>query len=72
MRDHTSTATEVVAKAGSVWGVIGITNWADLSYALAALYTALLLGHWVWKNLIKPFRRRKQGLVAPAVEAADD
>jgi len=49
---------ELVLGGGSVWGVIKITSWADLSYALAAIYTACLLGHWLWRNIIKPLRIR--------------
>lgn len=51
---------EAVAKGASVWGLIKITSWADLSYALAAVYTAILIGHWVWKNVIKPSRRKRK------------
>ena len=60
-----------LVKAGTVWAAIGITSWADFASFLAALYSLLLLGEWMWKKLIKSFlisrgyikvdRRRRKG-----------
>jgi hypothetical protein len=48
-------ALPVIAKVGSVWAVFGITSWAEASYAIAFFYTAVLLIHFLWKHVLKPF-----------------
>lgn len=52
MNDNT-TIGEPVLKLVSVWAAVGITSWADAASALAAIYTAVLLGEWVYKKFIK-------------------
>lgn len=42
-------------KLGSLWAAVGVTSWADVAAALAALYSVLLIGEWLWKKMIKPF-----------------
>lgn len=32
----------------------GIATWGDLAAMLAAIYSACLIGEWVWKKIIKP------------------
>lgn len=51
-------------KVGSAWALIGITSWADFASALAALYTVILLGEWLWKHAIRPLCERK-GWIKP-------
>lgn len=46
------------AKLGSVWAAVGITSWADFAAFLAALYSALLIGEFLWKKAVKPFLAR--------------
>lgn len=41
-----STAVAAAAFAGYTW--------SDIAAFLAAVYTAILIGEWVWKRLIKP------------------
>lgn len=37
----------------------GIATWGDVAALLAALYSACLLGEWIWKKLVKPKMGRK-------------
>jgi hypothetical protein len=46
-------------KAGAAWGgvgiskfleAIGIGSWGDFAAMLAAFYSLLLIGEWVWKK----------------------
>jgi hypothetical protein len=53
-----SATKELVLGGGSVWGMLKITSWADLSYALAAVYTAILLCHWTWRHVVFPHTKR--------------
>lgn len=41
------------AKLTSVWAMVGITSWADFAAFMAAMYSLLLVGEFVWKKLIK-------------------
>jgi hypothetical protein len=42
------------AKLTSVWAAVGFTTWADVAAFLAALYSVLLIGEFVWKKWAKP------------------
>lgn len=42
------------AKLTSVWAMVGITSWADFAAFMAAMYSLLLVGEFVWNKLIKP------------------
>ena len=42
------------AKLGSVWAAVGFTTWADVAAFLAALYSALLVGEFLWKKWFRP------------------
>jgi hypothetical protein len=52
MQDNNSVG-EPILKIVSAWAAVGITSWADAASALAAIYTACLLGEWVYKKFIK-------------------
>lgn len=54
MDDHTKIDAAGV-KIVSAWALIGITSWADFAAFLGAIYTAVLLGEWIWKKVIRPF-----------------
>lgn len=41
-------------KVGTAWAAWGITNWSDFAAALAAVYTCILIGEWIWKKAIRP------------------
>lgn len=46
------------AKAGVAWtGVylakLGITTWSDIAALLAAIYSLLLIGEWVYRRVLK-------------------
>jgi hypothetical protein len=39
----------------SVWAAVGITSWTEAAAALAAIYSALLIGEFAWKKWLRPF-----------------
>ncbi len=47
-------------KIATAWlAAIGISSWSDFAALLAALYSLILIGEWVWKKLLRPcFERR--------------
>lgn len=49
-----STVTNPIAKTITVWAAVGLTSWADVASLLAALYSAVLLGEWIWKKWVRP------------------
>ncbi len=53
------TAVGFSARIASLWGVIGITSWTDFAAFLAALYSLILIGEWLWKRFIRPFLERR-------------
>ena len=59
-----SAATKVVA----VWTGVGIGQtawtWADLAAILAAIYSAILIGEWIWRRIARPAFERS-GFVQP-------
>ncbi len=48
-----------VAKAATAWAVVGITSWAEFASFLAAIYTLILLGEWVWKRFGRAYAVRR-------------
>lgn len=44
-----------ILKISTAWAAVGITSWSDAAGFMAALYTAVLLGEWIWKKI----RRQK-------------
>lgn len=38
---------------------IGVSSWADFAQMVAALYTVLLVGEWIWKHSIRGFCERR-------------
>jgi len=41
------------AKLGTVWAAVGITTWADFAAFMAAIYSVLLVGEFVWKKMLR-------------------
>jgi hypothetical protein len=39
--------------------VTGVVHWDTVSYILAAIYTALMIGNFMWVKLVKPYVKRK-------------
>jgi hypothetical protein len=62
MNDGDAAITHPVLKLVTAWLAISITSWADVASILAALYTLLLIGEWLWKRLVRP-RLEGRGLV---------
>lgn len=53
MTTNDTTVGEPVLKFISVWAAVGITSWADFASMLAAIYSLLLIGEWVYKKFFK-------------------
>lgn len=58
-------------KISSVWGAVGISSWAELASALAALYTVVLLCEWAWKRIGRPFAESR-GWIKRRTRRRDD
>lgn len=41
-------------KIATVWGAIGVTSWAEAASFLAFVLSAMALGEWLWKKLVRP------------------
>jgi hypothetical protein len=57
--NHDQDISHPVAKGASVglaW--LGGLTWGELASILAAIYTAILIGEWIWKK-VKAFRGKK-------------
>jgi hypothetical protein len=45
------TVSAPLAKVGTAWAAVGITSWSEAAGFLAALYTLILIGEWVYKKI---------------------
>lgn len=55
--EHSEPAASV-AKAAALWTGAGLgqttLSWGDLAAMLAAVYSVILIGEWVWRRLMRP------------------
>lgn len=63
MNDNTTIA-HPIAKAASAVVAAGMAgySWSEIAAMLAALYTVILIGEWMWKRIVKPFILRRHGI----------
>lgn len=60
MNDDQANVVFPVLKIATAWGAaLGLKSWGDVASFLAALYTAALLGEWLWKKLWKKLRKKR-------------
>lgn len=52
-------AHPVVKGVSAVVASFGLATWGDVAALLAAIYTACLIGEWIWKKIILPMQKRK-------------
>lgn len=71
MDERHSVIAQPVLKVGTVWALIGITSWAEAAAFLGALYSALLIGEWLWKKAIRPLCVIR-GWIKNPIKNADD
>lgn len=66
-------SAEAFAAANPGFSLFGIpiTTMADLSAALAALFTCCLLSEWVWRKILRPFAEDRKWLKRKYRRAAD-
>jgi hypothetical protein len=43
---------------GTAWAAVGISSWAEAASAGAAVYTLLLIGHFLWRRAVRPLLER--------------
>lgn len=60
-----STISHPVAKAVSLWTVVGISSWTDAAAFVGFLYSLLLIGEWLWKKWLRGVARRKGWISTP-------
>ena len=65
------TGVGVGARLFTAWAAVGITAWADFAAFLAAIYSMLLIGEWVWKRTLRPFCEQ-QGWIKRKLRRRDD
>ncbi len=53
--DVTGEVSAPVFKLVTAWIAVSITSWAEAASFLAAIYSAILIGEWVWKRLLRPW-----------------
>lgn len=58
-------------KIGTAWAAVGITSWSDVAAFLAAVYTTLIMGEWLWKKVGRPFAERR-GWVSRRLRRSED
>ena len=59
-----STVPAPGVKLVSVWAAVSFTSWADVAAFLAAVYSLLLIGEWLWKKIGRPFCERRGWIAA--------
>jgi hypothetical protein len=42
-----------VEKTIALWGLIGVSSWADFAALVASVYSVLLIGEWLWKKFLR-------------------
>lgn len=63
--EHVADATKLAPPvAFTITSATGMIHWDTISYVLAAVYTALMIGNFVWTKWIKP-RLHNHGLPIP-------
>lgn len=71
IEQHTSVA-QPVPKLITAWlAAIGIASWSDFAAMVAAVYSLLLIGEWIWKRFGRPYSERK-GWVKPKHRRSTD
>jgi hypothetical protein len=54
-----------VTKVAIAWGGVGVSftiSWGDVPAILASIYSALMIGEWIWKHGARTFCERHFGL----------
>lgn len=60
--DHIADALKVAPPVTFMATYMAGFQWSVLSYQLATLYTALMIGHFLWTKLVRPNLRKRDGL----------
>jgi len=58
MTDHVTDVIKLTPTAVFTATSLAGFRWDTLSYVLASIYTALMIGNFVWTKIIKPWRNR--------------
>ena len=60
-----STISHPVAKAVSLWALVGISSWTELAAFLGCIYSTLLIAEWVWKKVLRSYARSRGWIKSP-------
>lgn len=63
-----STISHPVAKAVSLWMLVGISSWTDAAAFLGCIYSLLLISEWVWKKFLRTVARNRGWIVTPPTD----
>ncbi|QPB08678.1 holin [Burkholderia phage Mica] len=55
MDQQTGQTPFLVAKLMGALAAIGISSWGEFAAFVAAAYSLLLIGEWVWRHVARPF-----------------
>lgn len=64
MTQQHEAVTNQAAKIVGIWAAIGITSWAEAASFLAFVLSALALGEYIWKKVVRRLLERT-GYVQP-------
>lgn len=60
-----STISHPVAKAVSLWALVGISSWTEAAAFLGCIYSTLLIAEWVWKKVLRGYARNRGWIKSP-------
>ncbi len=69
--EQNTTPDHATMKIASVWFLTLFTSWADFAAFLAAMYSLLLIGEFVWKKFLRPYCEMR-GWVKRSFKRRDD
>lgn len=52
---HSTVDAPVTKAATAIAASLTVATWTDIAAILAALYSAILIGEWVWKKWLRPY-----------------
>lgn len=63
-----STISHPVAKAISLWALVGISSWTEAAAFLGCIYSTLLIAEWTWKKVLRSYARSRGWIKSPLTD----
>lgn len=63
-----TTISHPIAKAVSLWALVGISSWTEAAAFAGFVYSMLLITEWVWKKVLRGIARRRGWLTSPPTD----